>query len=109
MEICLSTTLPSKYADMPPLETYETRFIYIGLSRFDVHKKRLSKMITHSKTHICYTESFVAFPVFTRGYHTEMATVRVYSESPRVWSEELSPGEIHFFFQQQPTQVTTTA
>jgi hypothetical protein len=29
-----------------------------------------------------------------------LVRIRVYSESPKVWSEELAPGEVHFFQQQ---------
>lgn len=42
--------------------------------------------------------------VFPRVYHVELVSVTVYSQSPRIWKEELSPDEIYFFEQQSVQQ-----
>lgn len=80
-----------------PIETYETRFIYIGHSRYDTEKKRLSRFERNAQGHMVYTETPSPSFVFSRGYHTEHVRVLVYSHSPRVWTEELSPTESETF------------
>jgi hypothetical protein len=102
MEIQILSTIPEEWAKKGGV-TYETRFIYLGFSRYDTVRKVLAKF-TSDTDHIHYSESECTVNVFSRGYHAEFARVTVYSESPRVWSEELGPGEIHFFVQ-QPIQV----
>jgi len=34
-------------------------------------------------------------------YSAEYVRITVYSDSPKIWSEELAPGEVHFFQQQE--------
>jgi hypothetical protein len=46
-----------------------------------------------------YTEEPYTGTVFSRGYFTELVRVTIYSESPRVWVEELSPDQQHIFQQ----------
>jgi hypothetical protein len=35
--------------------------------------------------------------VLSRGYHSELVRVTLYRESPRLWKEETSPHQQHFF------------
>jgi hypothetical protein len=105
MEIQIRTTAPEECAKKAG-KTYETQFIYIGFSRYDTVKKTLSKFTSETDS-IRYSETPCTMNVFSRGYHVENARVTIYSEAPRIWSEELGPGEIHFFVQ-QPTQVAAT-
>lgn len=98
MEIKLLPNLPYNYSK--PIRTYETRFVYVGFSKYDAQRKILSKM--EEKEGKIYLTEYTNVPnVFPRAYHTEMVRVNVYSESPRVWSEEVSPFEIYFFQEQQ--------
>lgn len=98
MEIKLLPNLPYNYSK--PIRTYETRFVYVGFSKYDAQRKILSKM--EEKEGKIYLTEYTNVPnVFPRAYHTEMVRVNVYSESPRVWSEEVSPFEVYFFQEQQ--------
>ena len=100
MKIILSKKKP----DTKPIREYETRFIYVGFRfRYDTHTKMLSSIETHSDESITYTETPCDCDVFSRGYSTENAKVTVYSDSPRIWCEEMSPTD-YFVFVQQPTQ-----
>lgn len=98
MEIKLLPNLPYNYSK--PIKSYETRFVYIGFSKYDAERKVLSNM-TEKEGKIYLTEYTEVPNVFPRAYHTELVRVTIYSESPRVWSEELSPFEIYFFQEQQ--------
>ena len=92
-------TLPSNVKK--PIKTYETKYMYTGFSRYDTYKKVLSKMI-EKEGKIYLEESPCDIQVFSRTYHTELVKVSIYQESPRLWSEQLSPTEIYFFQEQQP-------
>ena len=99
MEIRISTTMPAEWATKPG-KSYDTKFIYLGFSRYDTEKKMLSKF-TADTDHVMYSESSCdTISSFSKGYHAELVRVTIYSETPRVWSEEMGPGEIHFFVQQ---------
>lgn len=98
MEIKLLPNLPYNYSK--PIKTYETRFIYVGFSKYDAERRTLSKM-TEKDGKIYLTEYSEVPNVFPRAYHTELVRINVYSESPRMWSEELSPWEVYFFQEQQ--------
>jgi len=80
------------------LREYETRILWTGLSRYDVERKVLSTLKMDGER-ILYSERPYPGHVFSRVYATEHVRVTVYSDSPKVWSEELSPHEIHFFQQ----------
>lgn len=98
MEIKVLPNLPYEYNK--PIKTYETRFVYVGFSKYDAERRVLSKMI--EKDGKIYLTEYTDVPnVFPRAYHTELVRVNVYSENPRVWSEELSPWEIYFFKQEK--------
>ena len=96
MELKILESLPSTYKNVAG-KTYETRYIYTGFRRYDVEKKVLSEMRVVEDNRIFYTEQPIATSVFPRNYHTEMVRVTVYSESPKVWCEELSPNERYVF------------
>ena len=96
MRVLLTDVLPSKYTK--PLRTYETRYIYTGFRRYDVETKKLSS-IELIDGELEYTEEPYTGTIFSRGYYTELVRVTVYSESPRVWVEELAPDQRHIFQQ----------
>lgn len=94
----MSDTLPPEYRGKKG-STYETRYLYTGLSRYDVEKKTISQITQDEQGRIFYRETPYAGTVFSRGYATEMVRVTIFSESPRVWMEEVSPHEMTFFQQ----------
>ena len=87
------------WSGVKPLETYETRFLYLGFSRYNTEKKTLEQFRRGSDGEITFRSTPLALGVASRCYHTEYARVSVYSTSPLVWSETLSPSETHFFVQ----------
>jgi hypothetical protein len=101
----MTRTIPDEWKNSKG-KSYDTRFLYTGFSRYDVEKKMLSQ-IKVIDGRIVYVETPCDQTVFSRSYTTEHARVTVYSESPRIWSEELSPNEI-YFLAQQPTQAVST-
>lgn len=103
MKIQILSSLPAEWVNAKPLRTYETRFLSLGFRRYDIERKMISSFERHADGSILYTETPADDVVFSRSYATELATVSVYSESPRVWVEQVSPHE-RFVFVQQPTQ-----
>jgi len=100
MNIQISQTKPTNR----PIREYETQILYVGLKyRYDTHTKRLSSLERHTDGTITYSETPATTQVFSRGYSTETVRVIVYSDSPRVWCEEVSPTDYFVFAQQQPT------
>ena len=104
MEITMTTSLPSKWTAVKPLETYETQFLYVGLSRYNTTKKTLSSIVTTGATTV-YTETPYATGSLARCYVSEFATVSVYCLSPRVWKEDMGVDGQTVFVQHQATQV----
>jgi len=102
MKISISSTIPKKWRSAKALKTYETNFIYVGVERYNTVTKTLSSIERNGDT-LTYKEEPCTHPTFSSSYANEHVRVTVYSESPRVWSEELAPHEL-FFFVQQPTQ-----
>ncbi len=102
MKITMSSSIPPKWRATKPVRSYETHFIYTGVERYDTVAKTLSSIERNEDT-LTYTQRPCVETTFSSGYANEAVRVTVYSESPRVWSEELSPHEV-FFFVQQPTQ-----
>ena len=72
--------------------------IATGLCRYNVHEKTVSSFHQTGST-LTYHEVPYTGTILSRGYATELVRVSVYSESPRVWAEELSPDVTHFFMQ----------
>ena len=103
MELQITQEIPR---NLRPLRTYETKYLYTGFSRYDTEAKRLSTLKLQPNGKIMYTEQDYSGS-FSRGYHTELVRVTIYSEKPRMWSEELSPHDV-YFFQQIPQQVDVT-
>ena len=68
-----------------------------GFSRYDVERKVLSTMSVTPEGKLLYTERPHEGRVFSRVYAAEHVRVRVYSDNPRVWVEELAPYEQHVF------------
>jgi len=96
MRIMISEQLPPQYTK--PIRSYETRYIYTGVRRYNVETKTLSS-IELVDNELYYTEEPYTGTIFSRGYATELVRVIVYSETPRVWAEELAPGQQHIFQQ----------
>jgi hypothetical protein len=87
-----------------PLRQYDTQLVYIGFRfRYDTHRKTLSSIEKCPDGTISYTEVPSETTVFSKGYHTENVRVTVYTDSPKVWCEEISATD-YFVFAQQPTQ-----
>lgn len=103
----MTSRLPSEWATKKPIEKYETQFLYVGLSRYDIVKKTLSNIVRTLDGKTVYTETPYDGSL-ARCYITEFATVTVYSTSPRVWTEDLGTNDRHAFVQKQPTQVALT-
>jgi hypothetical protein len=97
--VSLTSGVPPAFRARRPLRTYETRLLYTGLSRYDVETKTLSTLRVDGDR-ILYSERPHEGRVFSRVYSAEYVRVTVYSDSPKIWSEELAPGEVHFFQQQ---------
>ena len=88
MNITIAKTRPTT----KPIREYDTRIIYVGFKfRYNTHTKTLSSLERHSDGTITYTEIPSTNDVFSRGYHTENVRVIVYSDSPKIWCEEVSP------------------
>ena len=107
MNIKLLAELPAEWKGRKPLRTYETRFLSIGFRRYDTEQKTISGFLHNPDGSVTYEETPTTETVFPRAYHTEHVRVTIYSESPRVWTEETSPQEV-FIFVQQPTQAACT-
>jgi len=104
MKIQILSTLPSNWSTKKPIRTYETRMISLGFRRYNVDTKQVSWFLHNSDGTVDYDEVQLDEPVLSRAYATEHVRVTVYSESPRIWMEEVSPQE-RFVFVQQPMQV----
>jgi hypothetical protein len=92
----MTTLLPSEWATKKPLERYETQFFYIGLSRYNTVKKTLSSIVRTPEGKTLYTETPYDGNL-ARCYVTEFATVTVYSNSPRVWKEDMGVKDVTVF------------
>jgi hypothetical protein len=100
MEVYITRSVPEEYTKKPST-TYETNYMYTGYSRYDTVRKVLAQIVEEDGRFL-YTEFPCTDSVFSRVYAVEHVRVSVYSESPRVWKEELSPGEVFFYQQRQP-------
>ncbi len=94
MKILITKTRP----DTKPVREYETRFMYIGFKfRYDTHTKAVSSIEKLSDGSMAYFEAPSDTDVFARGYASEHVRVIVYSDSPKIWCEEVSPTEYFVF------------
>jgi len=105
MNVKLLDELPEQWKYTMPLRTYETRMLYIGFRRYNIAQKTISTITRSEDGSVRYEELPFESAVFSRGYGCEQVRVTVYSDSPRVWVEELSPYE-RTVFVQQPQQTT---
>lgn len=89
--------LPEPPAQLPaPVSTYETKYIYTGMGWLNSVKKTLCKLVERDGQ-LFYNEAPWNGSILSRGYHTELVRVTMYRESPRLWKEETSPHQQHFF------------
>ena len=91
----MMSRLPSEWATKKPIEKYETQFLYVGLSRYDTVKKTLSSIV-RSPGKTVYTETPYEGSL-ARCFVTEYATITVYSQSPRVWKEDMGVNDVSVF------------
>lgn len=96
MEVRLHKQLPTQYTRVVPT-TYETQFLYTGMSRVDKTNSTLTTTRLLENGHLAITEQPYDIAVLSRVYHVEHAKVDVYSKNPKVWSEMISPTEVYFF------------
>ena len=92
----MMSKLPAEWATKKPIEQYETQFLYVGLSRYDTVKKTLSSIVRRPDGKTLYNESPYDGNL-ARCYVTEFATVSVYSQSPRVWKEDMGVKDVNVF------------
>jgi len=95
MRIAIKDKVPEKYESQKG-KTYETRFIYTGLGRYNEHIQCMEWIEVHPDGSHSFSIKSYTLEVLSRAYHVEHARVTVYSESPRVWKEEI--GSDCFFF-----------
>lgn len=95
----LTNGVPPVWQARRPLREYETRLLYTGFSRYDVERKVLSTLQVTPEGKLLYSERVHEGHVFSRVYAAEHVRVVVYSESPKIWAEEIAPYETHFFQQ----------
>lgn len=93
----MMSKLPAEWVTKKPIEKYETQFLYVGLSRYDTVKKRLSSIVRTKEGKTLYKETPYEEGSLARCYISEFATVTVYSESPRVWVEDMGVNETSVF------------
>ena len=105
MEVRLLDAVPPEWISKKPIDSYETRFLYIGFSRYDTTKQVLTKFIRNENGTINMSEASHTETFFARCYHTENARVTVYSLNPRVWTEEVDKLQC---FVQQPIHAAST-
>jgi hypothetical protein len=103
MEIQITNQVPPH---LRPMRVYETKYLYTGFSRYDTEAKILSTLTTTETGKILYSERDYSGSL-SRSYTTELVRVTIYSQTPKMWSEEIAPGVLHFF-QQIPQQVDVT-
>ena len=77
---------------------YETQIIATGMSRYDVQANLISSL-QQEGDRLVYHEVPYTGSILSRGYATELVRVSVYSESPKIWAEELSPECVSFFIE----------
>jgi hypothetical protein len=99
MEVEILTEIPAEWKSKQGT-IYETRYLYTGFSRYDIERLVFSK-IEKRGDKFFYHEVEMVEDCFPRSYHVEHVRVTVYSTSPRVWVEELSPDNLYFFREKQ--------
>lgn len=103
MEVRLHKHLPEEYKSVVPT-TYETQFLYTGMSRVDKTKSTLTTTSMLDNGHLRITEEPYDIGVLSRVYHVEQVKVDIYSKEPKVWCEMISPTEVYFFMEVKQVQ-----
>ncbi len=106
MEVRLLDHVPPEFKSKRPMRVYETQMIATGLSRYDVHANLISSLRQEGER-LVYREVPYTGSILSRAYATELVRVSVYSDSPKIWAEELSPDCVYFFMQQPQHPETT--
>jgi len=106
MRVQISYSIPKEFATQKGL-TYETRYLYTGFSRYDTERKTISRITEENGGVLLFHEAPYSETVFPRVYHAEHVRVTIFSESPKVWKEELSSDMIYFFREIQDQQAAT--
>ncbi len=96
MEARLHKKLPTQYTSLVPT-TYETQFLYTGMSRVDKTMSTLTTCQLLDNGNFFITEHPYEIGVLSRVYHVEHVRIDIYSKEPKVWSETISPTEVYFF------------
>lgn len=99
MDVEVFTSVPQAWATCSPIQTYETEYIYTGVSRIDTHAKKIQTLKVLDSGYIRFDERDFQGGVIPRVYATERVRVTVYAKVPRVWKEDLSPTEVYFYCQ----------
>lgn len=99
MEVRLLTPEQSSIYNQQKGTTYETKYMYIGANRYDTETKTITRITQSKQGNLLFHESPCPVQVFSRSYSTELVRVTVYSQSPRIWKEEISPHECYYFQQ----------
>jgi hypothetical protein len=99
MEVRLLTQDQASIYKQQKGTTYETKYMYIGANRYDTEKKTITRITQGKNGTLLFHETACPVQVFSRSYSTELVRVTVYSDSPRIWKEELSPHEQYYFQQ----------
>jgi len=107
MEIKIQPQIPSEWAWKKPLEEYETTLLSTGFRRFNTKTKVLSTIVREGDR-ILYSETPWESGVLSRCYNAELVRMVVYSKSPAVWAEIVSPEDVYFFEQQVKSTASTS-
>jgi hypothetical protein len=107
MEIKILPQIPRDWAWKKPLEEYETTLLSTGFSRFNT-KTRVLSSIVREGDRILYSETPWESGVLSRCYAAEPVRMVVYSKTPAVWAEILSPEDVYFFQQQVSSTASTS-
>jgi hypothetical protein len=95
MKVILSPIVPPEFASQKGT-TYETRYLYTGFGRYNEYEKTLEVIQVENDGTYTFFSRPHAPDVLSRVYHTETVTLTLYSESPRIWKEEVGP-DVFFF------------
>ena len=108
MEVQLVSGVPLAWLTCTPIRTYETTYLYTGLSRIDTYLKKIQTLESLPNGNIKFTERDFADGVVPRVYSVEHVRVTDFAHVPRVWKEEVSPTEVYFYCQCGPRRSQKT-
>jgi hypothetical protein len=95
MDVLIGTKIPAQFAKMRGL-TYETRYLYTGFGRYNEHEKTLEVFHRDKDGKTTFFSRPFVLQVLSRVYHTELVRVTVYSNNPRIWTEDVGEGNLFF-------------